>query len=163
MSTVSFNTYNVAHFYSRHNDLHTNSLTENQKSKDDHKYQDSVSISVQARQREHITTQTVQDKNEENLYTLKYGDLNTYDNMTFLEKAHQAIMDNRMGLDRDKIEEINDKMEAIINDNAIPEDVKMNLLENLAKEKQAEYKKAADQTEEQAKLEDVRNIIEGKH
>jgi len=57
-------------------------------------------------------------------------------------------------------EKINDKMEDIINNKSIPTEEKAKLLENLAKEKEAEYKKAAEQTEEQAKSEDKSKTIE---
>jgi uncharacterized protein (UPF0147 family) len=160
MISVSFNSYNNVDFSSRNKEILPNTTTDKEKINGDNKYQDKVSISVQARERALVNTQKTQSEHEGNINALKYGDLNTYDNMTYIEKAHQAILDKRMGLDREKIEEINDKMEAIINDKSIPEDVKKNLLENLAKEKEAEYKKAAERTEEQTKSKDTRKTIE---
>lgn len=160
MTSISFNSYNNVNISSHDKAILTNEQTEKAKINSDNKYQDKVSISLQARERALIDTQKPQSEQEGNMNALKYGDLNTYDNMTFIEKAHQAIMDKRTGLDREKIEEINDKMEAIINDKSIPEDVKKNLLENLAKEKEAEYKKAAERTEEQTKSKDTRKTIE---
>jgi len=160
MTSISFNSYNNVNFSSQDKAILTIEQTDKVKINSDNKYQDKVSISLQARERVLIDTQKTQSEQEGNMNALKYGDLNTYDNMTFIEKAHQAILDKRTGLDREKIEEINDKMEAILNDKSIPAEEKANLLENLAKEKEAEYKKAAEQTEKQAKSEDKRKIIE---
>jgi hypothetical protein len=160
MTSISFNSYNNVNFSSRNNETLADTTTDIEKTNSDNKYKDKVSISIEARELSLLNAQTSQNKSEENLNALKYGDLNTYDNMTFIEKAHQAILDKRMGLDREKVEEINDKMEAIINDKSIPDDMKSNLLENLAIEKEAEYKKAAERTEEQAKSKDRRKTIE---
>jgi len=160
MTSISFNSYNNVNFSSQDKAILTIEQTDKVKINSDNKYKDKVSISLQARERVLIDTQKTQSEQEGNMNALKYGDLNTYDNMTFIEKAHQAILDKRTGLDREKIEEINDKMEAILNDKSIPAEEKANLLENLAKEKEAEYKKAAEQTEKQAKSEDKRKIIE---
>lgn len=160
MTSISFNSYNNVNFSSQDKAILTNEQTDKAKINSDNKYKDKVSISFQARERALTDTQKTQSEQEGNMNALKYGDLNTYDNMTFIEKAHQAILDKRTGLDREKIEEINDKMEAILNDKSIPAEEKANLLENLAKEKEAEYKKAAEQTEEQTKSEDKRKIIE---
>ncbi len=157
MTSISFNSYNNVNFSNHDVAILANKPADDGKIKSDNKYQDKVSISVQARERALINTQS---EHEGSRNALKYGDLNTYDNMTFIEKAHQAILDKRTGLDREKVEEINDKMEAIINDKSIPAEEKADLLENLAKEKEAEYKKAAEQTEEQAKSEDKSNTIE---
>ena len=119
---------------------------------------DTVSISVEARAAaEKDNTSTYESKG--NIYTLKYGDLNAYENMTFMEKAYQSVIDNRTGLDREKVEEINEKMEAIINDKSIPAEEKAQLLESLAKAKEALYKKAAELTEEQAKLKDAQESM----
>lgn len=112
---------------------------------------DTVSISWQAR--ELAAQEQTSEKTSDSIYALKYGQLDTYDNMSVLEKAQQALIDKRIGLDREKIEEINDKMEAIINDETISDEEKESLLAALAEEKEAEYEKAAKRTEEQAKLE----------
>jgi len=152
MTSITFNSYNNVNFSSQNNQVSTNGLTNKEKIIDDSKYQDTVSISLQARERANVDTQETKHKSEGNINTLKYGDLNTYDNMTFLDKAQQAILDKRTGLDREKIEEINDKMETIINDKSISPEQKAEQLEALSKEKEAEYEKAAERTEEQANI-----------
>lgn len=116
---------------------------------------DSVSISFQAYsrlqsdQQDESSGNTHQNKGDIN--RLKYGDLDSYENLNFMEKVRQAMIDKRMGLDREKVEEINEKMEIIIKDESIPAEEKEQLLKQLAKAKDAEYEKAAKRTEEQAK------------
>lgn len=151
MTSISFNSYSNINFSSSNKEIVAYTTTNKEQTLSNNDYQDKVSISIQAREQADMEKQVTLNKDEGNLYTLKYGDLNAYDNMTMLEKARQVILDKRMGLDREKIEEINDKMEAIINDESIPDDIKDKLLENLSKEKEAEYKKAAERTEEQEK------------
>lgn len=121
------------------------------------KYKDTVSISFEAQQRSVLDTADLKMPDfGDPLDKYRYGDINTYENMSFLEKANQALLDKRTGLDREKIEEINEKMEAIINDDSIPDEQKQELLTQLAKEKEEEFKKAADKMTDQAKSEEKR-------
>ena len=112
---------------------------------------DKVSISIQAYQQlASAADHDVAQQNNGDINKLKYGDLNAYENLGFMEKVRQAMMDRRMGLDREKVEEINEKMDIIIKDETIPPEEKEQLLKQLAKAKDAEYEKAAQLTEQQA-------------
>ena len=115
------------------------------------KYRDTVTISYQAQQK--IADEQLAVTSTDPLNQYRYGDLTTYDNLSFLEKVNPTLLDQRTGLDREKIEEINDKMEAIINDDSIPAEEKEELLKQLAVEKEEEYNKAAEKMTDQAKSE----------
>lgn len=112
---------------------------------------DTVSISIEARERAANSSPTHSTSSSETMNTLKYGDLNTYENMSFMEKVNQSVQDRRAGIDREEIEEINQKMEDIINDKTIPADQKAEMLEQLNKEKQNLFEKAAEITAEHAR------------
>lgn len=114
---------------------------------------DTVSISIEARERAANSSLAPQTTSSESMNTLKYGDLNTYENMSFMEKVNQSIQDRRAGIDREEIEEINQKMEDIINDKTIPAEQKAQMLEQLNKEKQNLFEEAAEITAEHAKNE----------
>ncbi|WP_147302716.1 hypothetical protein [Thalassotalea euphylliae] len=125
---------------------------------------DRVSISIQAyRQLESTADHDAAQQNNGDINRLKYGDLNTYENLSFMEKVQQAMMDKRMGLDREKVEEINEKMDIIIKDETIPPEEKEQLLKQLAKAKDAEYEKAAQLTEQQAESAAVSKAAEGQN
>lgn len=117
--------------------------------------QDTVSISTEARKLANGDSPIEPNFASEGLdkYRNGYGYGKTNENMNFMEKVEQALMDRRTGLDREKIDEINEKMEEIINDKSIPAEQKAGMLEKLEEEKQQELDKAAEKTAEQAKKE----------
>jgi hypothetical protein len=73
----------------------------------------------------------------------RYGDMGATKNMSFMQQVQQALMDQKIGLDREKIEEIEEKMEEIINDKDMPADQKAEMLQQLNEERKAEFEKAA--------------------
>jgi hypothetical protein len=117
--------------------------------------QDTVSISIEAIKLANGDSPIDPNFASEGLdkYRNGYGYGKTNDNMNFMEKVEQALMDRRTGIDREKIDEINEKMEEIMNDKSIPAEKKADMLEKLEEEKQQELEKAADKTAEQAKKE----------
>jgi len=113
---------------------------------------DTVSISLEARQylaHENLTYSPTQSV----ITQLRYGNSNTYEDMSLLEKANQAILDSRIGLDREKIEDINQKMEDIIDSPNMSNEEKSHLLSQLEQEKEVEYEKVTERVKEQAKSE----------
>ena len=113
---------------------------------------DTVSISLEARQylaHENLTYSPTQSV----ITQLRYGNSNTYEDMSLLEKANQAILDSRIGLDREKIEDINQKMEDIIDSPNMSNEEKSQLLSQLEQEKEVEYEKVTERVKEQAKSE----------
>lgn len=145
------------------NSLYSTTLTTNSKlyRKDEDKIgitspiaSDTLSISIQARELAANAQDSDGALSSDLMNKYKYGDVNTYDNMSFIEKAKQAILDKRVGLDREKVEEINQKMEDIMNDKTIPAEEKAEMLEQLDEEKQKIFEDAAKRTGEDAKNDD---------
>ena len=109
--------------------------------------QDTVSISLEARE---IAAQDASlSLNNEAEPLAKYRTHNENKEMSFMDKVKQALMDQRIGIDREKIEEIEEKMKAIIDDKSIPAEQKSEMLYKLEEMKKAELEKAAKRITEQ--------------
>ena len=117
--------------------------------------QDTVSISLEARARADQDQSLTPNNKTDPVNNYSNGSIAASKEMTFMEKVKQALMDQRTGLDREKIEEIEEAMEIIMNDPSIPAEQKAEMLQKLEEEIKAEFEKAAEKMAEQVKKEAI--------
>lgn len=78
----------------------------------------------------------------------------------WLDKMLQKILDSRVGIDRDKLEEIEKKIKAIENDKSIDAETKAKLIEALEQQKEELIQKAAEEMVEKEKQMPSLNVNE---
>ena len=79
------------------------------------------------------------------------------DSEKWLDNMLKNVLDSRMGVDRKKLKEIEEKIEAIANDPSLSDAQKATLIETLEEQKQALIRKMA---EEAVEMEKQRNTVE---